>query len=119
MTEQPLFDGYEPPEIETEQLSAGQRLTRRQADQILHGIHPLTLNYALVLPLHRDADRTRTRESAQDGTPTCGNCLLRRPQWDGGYPKCMHSSAPVSNAATTDVRAWWPACIHHIRERSN
>jgi hypothetical protein len=104
--DQPLFSGYEPPEREA--LSAGQRLTRRQAEHIRQGIHPLTLAYTLIRPLHPDADRTRTADSPQNNTPTCGSCDLRTT--GGGYPKCTEPSAPRSHGPATDVRAWWPAC---------
>lgn len=110
----PLFEGYDPPRVEPiEKLSAGRRLTRRQADDIAAGRHPLTLAYTLVLPLHADGDRTRTAASPQDGTPTCGTCVHRRTvdyrgKW---YPKCTHDQAPLSHGPATDVRAWWPACV--------
>ena len=104
----PLFGGYEPPPSEpVERLSAGQRLTRRQADYIAIGVHPLTLAYTLIRHLHPDADRTRTATSPQDDTPTCGSCAFRAV---GGYPKCTEPKAPRSHSAATDVRAWWPAC---------
>lgn len=106
--DQPLFAGFKPPP--SIQLSAGQRLTRRQAEQIALGIHPLTLAYTLIRPLHPHADRTRTANSPQDdNTPTCGNCIHRA---TGGYPKCTEPSAPRSHGHATDVRAWWPACTH-------
>lgn len=108
--DQPLFGGYEPPASEPEQLSAGQRLTRRQAEQIAAGTHPLTGGQ-----LHHAADRTRTADSPQDGTPTCGTCALREVLGYRGksYPKCTQPGMPISHGPATDVRAWWPACPMH------
>ena len=107
----PLFGGYEPPSSDHElSLSAGQRLTLRQADQVATGVHPLTRGR-----LHPDADTTRTATSSQDGSPTCGTCAFREHlgHHDGRYPKCTRPGAPVSNGPATDVRAWWPGCQHH------
>lgn len=109
----PLFGGYEPPASEPEQLSAGQRLTRRQAEQVAAGIHPLTGGR-----LHPDADRSRTKTSPQDGTPTCGTCMARVALDYHGkrYPKCLEQPANVTHGPATDVRAWWPACAKYESE---
>lgn len=84
-----------------EDLSAGQRLTLRQRDDIDHGRHPLTRG-----PLHElaPADTERTDR----GRPyTCGGCTHR--QINGwGFPKCEISNQ--GHSQHTDVRAWWPAC---------
>lgn len=120
-----LFDGWEPevrqprPSEDTS-LSAGQRLTLRQAEMVADGIHPLTRG-----PLHPLASRHRDA-SAPKGDPfTCGSCHFRRVEkyHDYAYPKCwlpnpkVGADAPqariyarVSHGATSDVRAWWPAC---------
>ena len=116
----PLFAGYEPPEPEpVETLSAGQRLTKRQAENVAAGIHPLTRG-----PLHPLASKHRDAASPKSDPFTCGSCYFRE-VWgyhNRSYAKCMFSGSRgadeveklgyprVSHGATTDVRAWWPAC---------
>ena len=115
----PLFDGFEPRSaIESEPgLSAGQRLTVRQAENIAAGVHPLTKGQ-----LHPLASRARDA-SAPKGDPfTCGSCYFRAVEryHDHSYPKCWlpgpNTSADrptyprVTHGAASDVRAWWPAC---------
>lgn len=88
-------------------LSAGRRLTLRQARDLEAGRHPLTRG-----PLHPDAAPAGDRESAG---ARCGTCRFRRA---GTYPKCWHGwsgqqgEAPprLSHGPATDVRGWWPAC---------
>jgi hypothetical protein len=113
----PLFDGFDPPTSSPDaDLSAGQRLTLRQAQQITQGIHPMTLAYTLPLLLHPDADRARTRNTHVPlAAFTCGTCVFRQTigHRSGTYPKCTRPGAPVSHGPATDVRAWWPACTHY------
>lgn len=123
----PLFAGYETPEqAEPEpHLSAGQRLTLRQAGYVQAGIHPLTRG-----PLHPLASRHRDASAPKDDPFTCGSCWFRKVEkyHDRAYPKCwlpgpgtgqerkfgdvtvIIGYPRVSHAATSDVRAWWPAC---------
>lgn len=116
----PLFEGYEPPETpEVEPtLSAGQRLTKRQADAIALGRHPLTGG-----ALHPLASRHRDASSPKSDPFICGSCWFRTlVRYHGKtYPKCLFDPrrdaddsldkyARVSHSTVTDVRAWWPAC---------
>jgi hypothetical protein len=108
---EPLFAGYEPPPAPPgpdSDLSAGQRLTLRQANDIAVARHPLTRGR-----LHPDADPTATKDSPAGRPHTCGTCVHRelRLHNNGTYPKCVaHGGKFVTRGATTDVRAWWPAC---------
>jgi len=125
-----LFPGYEPEEREPRPsedmtLSAGRRLTLRQAEMVADGIHPLTRG-----PLHPLASLNRDA-SAPKGDPfTCGSCYFRKvaQYHDRAYPKCClpgpntgqvktYGSVTVTvgypratHSAASDVRAWWPAC---------
>ncbi|MEU8023739.1 hypothetical protein AB0B88_16140 [Micromonospora haikouensis] len=108
---QPAAPATEPPAP----LSAGRRLTLRQAATLDGGRHPLTRG-----PLHPDAAPADDRRAPGH---RCGTCQHRRPV--GGtarsYPKCWHgwSGRPedtpprYSGGPATDVRAWWPACRDH------
>jgi hypothetical protein len=120
----PLFAGYAPPErLDTEGLSAGQRLTLRQASDISIGRHPLTGG-----ALHPLASRHRDADSTKSDPFTCGSCYFRRVEQyhDRAYPKCWRpnpnvgADAPmraiysrVTHGAGSDVRAWWPACTDY------
>lgn len=134
MTEDaPLFPGYEPPaapEPEPE-LSAGQRLTLRQAANIAVGIHPLTKGR-----LHPLASRHRDATAPKADPFTCGSCYFRsvekyhgrsyakcilpgpvrvyRRGEDGGWHWETVMGAPrATHSAASDVRAWWPACTDY------
>lgn len=111
-----------------ERVSAGRRLTIRQADAVRRGVHPL----ALVRPtirMHPDADpeHTATAENAAGRSLRCGTCRHRELISGGAntYPKCVWRSASdkpneqgrhrnppprYSAGQGTDVRSWWPAC---------
>jgi hypothetical protein len=110
MTE-PLFEGYDPPPAPPEfdpTLSAGRRLTLRQAADIQAGRHPLTGGH-----LHPDASRTASRDDHRGLPYTCGTCIFRelRHHNDGMYPKCVHPQLGRTTRSTaSDCRAWWPAC---------
>lgn len=96
------------------ELTAGERLRRRQAGRIANGYHPLSSGGPLrLLP---GAPRPLSREDAAGlgDYPSCGGCRFRvsmgghaRPfpkcVWGDGSPRATHSEA-------SDVRAWWPAC---------
>jgi hypothetical protein len=114
VTESPLFDGYEPPERpNVEVLSAGQRLTLRQAENASRGVHPLTRGR-----LHPEASRDAARSDKRNLPFTCGSCVHRSPCWgEHGYPKCMLPSPDgkpyatrLTHSAASDCRGWWPAC---------
>ncbi|HRD59358.1 hypothetical protein [uncultured Nocardioides sp.] len=118
-----LFDGYEPAEVIPEpKLSADRRRTKRQADNIAAGIHPLTGG-----PLHELASRHRDSSAPKADPFTCGSCkwreVLRHPHGKR-FPKCVFpgnadaadyerpgwTPPRFSASAASDVRAWWPAC---------
>lgn len=101
-------------------LSAGQRLTLRQADDVAAGRHPLTGG-----PLHPLASRHRDADAPKADPFTCGSCLFRKTERYHGksYAKCWlpnptaGADAPmeriydrVTHGPASDVRAWWPAC---------
>lgn len=75
-------------------LSAQRRRTLRQHDLVARGIHPLALTYA------------------RPELGTCGDCIFRQLQHGGVrlYPKCTRYPERTSHSASTDCRAWWPAC---------
>lgn len=105
----PLFDGYDPPPAPPD-LSAGQRLTARQLDNVRAGVHPLTRGR-----LHPEASRDASRDDPRGLPFTCGTCPLRQPWGAHGYPKCILSLPGqrflyLTHGPATDVRAWWPAC---------
>lgn len=109
-----------------EKLSADRKRTRRQAQAVARGVHPLALP-GLRVRMHPDADpdRTATSDNAAARPLRCGTCRWR--ELVGGhsrsFPKCLYgagtwpngkvkvASAPrYSAGGATDVRAWWPAC---------
>lgn len=112
-----------------EPVSADRRRTLRIAASIGHGVHPLALARPGVR-LHPDADpgHTASPENTADRPLRCGTCRWREQLNAGGardYPKCAwrpatdqpddrgrHRGMPprYSASASTDVRAWWPAC---------
>lgn len=106
--DEPLFAGYEPAPEPEPQLSAGQRLTVRQAQNIAAGIHPLTRGR-----LHPLASRHRDASSPKADPFTCGSCWFREVKGGtaGRYVKCWAEDGKrVTGGPATDVRAWWPAC---------
>lgn len=131
-TDETLFPGFDPPEPAPEiQLSPGQRLTKRQSDDIAVGRHPLTRG-----PLHPLASRNRDATSPKDDPFTCGSCYFRQLfGWHSrSYPKCavpgpvrdyrrqpdgtwkwetVEGAPRASHSTTSDVRAWWPACTDY------
>ncbi len=124
MTEVPLFPGFEPPQVDTgPALSPDQRRTRRQADAIALGRHPLTGG-----PLHPLASRHRDADAPKADPFTCGSCRFREVlRYHGkGYPKCVNPGAlsaeeyerrgpaTITHSAASDVRAWWPACRDYV-----
>lgn len=119
MTE-PLFDGYEPdpdaiPPTRPDGMSAGQLRTVRQAAAIRRHVHPLALVDPAIV-MHRDGNTDATRDDPGPG-PHCGDCHFRRlvGGHDRDYPKCTaRGDKLMTHGAATDVRAWWPACTHHV-----
>lgn len=120
MGDVPLFAGYEPPPvIEEPPLSADRRRTRRQAEQIALGIHPLTGRRVHLL-----ADLNPQPTDGRSLPYRCGSCIFRKVvrHHDRSYPKCFfpgaqsaddfaqHGPPRYTSGAASDVRAWWPAC---------
>jgi len=110
-------------------LSPDRRRTIRQAEQIAAGKHPL-----MGGPLHPFASPETCTPDAPRGQPfTCGSCRFRElMRWhDRTYPKCVQvlartdqdggdaaertvdSAWNISHGAATDVRRWWPGCVHY------
>lgn len=109
MIDPELFDAspYQVEPAVPETLSPDQRRTLRQAADIAQGRHPLA-----GAPLHEQAPTDAAR--GDRGRPfTCGTCanLSANRHHDGRYLKC--TVGPQSRGPATDVRAWWPGCIHY------
>lgn len=128
-----LFDGWEPEVREPKPsedmtLSAGRRLTLRQAEMVADGVHPLTRG-----PLHPLASKHRDADAPKGDPFTCGSCYFRNVEkyHDSSYPKCwlpgpvrayrkgeagewrwetVEGAPRVTHGPASDVRAWWPAC---------
>lgn len=88
------------PVEEPEQLSYGQRLTLRNRQALLAGIHPATKRPLL--------DQTDTPE---DERVKCGDCahmcsFHRR----AVYRKCAKHVLGMSHSSASDIRVGWPAC---------
>lgn len=68
------------PDPDEADLTAGERMRRRQAARIAQGYHPLAINGATGPRLHPDAPRVLTREDAAelDPYPSCGSCVFRK-----------------------------------------
>lgn len=118
MSNATLFGDWEPETralrpSEQADLSADRRRTLRQAERIADGIHPLTGG-----PLHELASRFRDAAAPKDDPFTCGSCYFRANlgYHNSSYPKCTLGTTNerpgpyMTHGASTDVRAWWPAC---------
>lgn len=112
MSDLALFDVDTDPVPERE--SADQKRTRRQAEILAHGFHPLGLALPrTVLRLHPEA-----APPADRGAPglRCGRCRFLAGWGAHGYLKCLRGQAGkadpplASHGAGTDIRQWWPAC---------
>jgi hypothetical protein len=118
-----------PERLAQEELTAGQRLRARQAARITRGHHPLSTAYGVPLRLHPDAPRDARKDDDRD-YPRCGSCTYR--EVVGGaherrFPKCLFgydgsrwwTAFRASNSETSDVRAWWPACVDYARAEAS
>lgn len=119
MTDEPLFEGYEPAPapVVPDDLSPDRKRTYRQQQDVTNGRHPLTGG-----PLHPEASTDRNAGSGRRDPFTCGSCVFRVliGYHNGEYPKCLWPDGidagsgrrwpRVSHGAASDVRAWWPAC---------
>lgn len=84
-----------------EPISAGRRLTLRNAELLAAGTHPATGDRLFI------------------GTgETCQTCIHRR--IDVGhakrYNKCARHRLGLSGSANSDIRVSWPACALYRRE---
>lgn len=120
MSDLALFDAapytIDPLAEAPEKLSAGRRLTLRQAADLARGIHPLTGGR-----LHPDAAPAGDR--AAPGT-RCGTCRFRGVigYHNRSYGKCLWPDPDaaridllprVTHGAGSDCRAFWPACTDY------
>ncbi|GAA1026874.1 hypothetical protein GCM10009557_06140 [Virgisporangium ochraceum] len=119
-----LFDlapFYVQPPAPLEPLTTGERRRQRHAEAAAGGFHPLYAALGLVLRLHPDAG-----PYAYPAAPglRCGGCRFRRLVSGGArtYPKCLWPDPEVrpargwprlTHGPGTDIRASWPACVHH------
>lgn len=112
-----------PDQLARKELTAGQRLRARQAARIARGHHPLSPAYGVPLRLHPDARRDARKDDGRD-YPRCGSCTYREVvggEHAGRFPKCLFgydgrrwaTAYRASNSETSDVRAWWPACVDY------
>jgi hypothetical protein len=107
----PLFD-IEPVEVVkpelVETLSAGRRLTLRQAEDIKAGRHPLGRG------IFRHPDTLGEEYSRDDKAGrdlTCGTCVHRVPGGMRSFPKCdADGGRRITGGPASDVRSWWSAC---------
>lgn len=98
-----------------EQLSADQARTLRQNTAIGQGRHPLAYFGA---DRHPDTlTEVYARGDAAGRALTCGTCRFRTLIQAGprNFPKCTWPPESTafprwSGSASSDVRAWWPAC---------
>lgn len=102
-----------------EELSRGERRRRLIYTRIANGEHPLGKG----IRLHPDA--AKDIGDNKDGL-RCGACRYRVTirHHDKTYPKCHFPTTfggkPTyprdTGCESSDVRAWWPACIDHQPE---
>lgn len=100
MTTDALFEGHDERLPEPPKMTRGEALRARQQARIDAGQHPLAYLVAGGLPL-----------LPEPGRMTCGMCAHRVMRRLGGsYPKCDVGSR-ATGGESSDVRAWWPACV--------
>lgn len=118
MSQDALFDmaGTAPPEPQPAE-SATVRRTKRQAALLASGRHPLSSPLGVSIYLHPDAAPADDRDAPGR---RCGNCRFRElfGHHTRSYPKCTWPGGGerprwASHGEATDVRRWWPACLHH------
>lgn len=112
-----LPDGAQLPPPEP--LSRGERRKRLVEGRIARGEHPLGR-----IRVHVDAARKRGAEGL-----TCGDCRFRvlLEHHNKTYPKCHlpmvigeRTTYPRdTNCESSDIRAWWPACIDYQPREDN
>lgn len=97
------------PSAPPERVSPDRRRTQRQAAALANGRHPISLIVLRRVDLHPDAAPAGDRTAAG---LRCGGCvhLVAVGHRSRAYSKCERAS--TSHSASSDIRAWWPACIH-------
>jgi len=118
MSEMTLFDMDPAPAVTPAEpepkLSADRRRTIRQLQTLENGRHPIGLCFGFVLRLHDQAAPAGDREAPG---LRCGSCRFRELQHgphNGTFAKCMRGDGSLASfSASSDVRAWWPACTHY------
>lgn len=114
-----LFDLDVPPAEPPIPESSGVRRTRRQAELLARGVHPLTGQ-----GLHAQAAPAGDRDALGR---RCGNCRWREVLGyrTRSYAKCVHPGSlsasayeefgppRVTHGEASDCRAYWPACRDH------
>lgn len=98
-----------------EKLSGDRRRTRRQAEALAHGRHPLGLVLGCTIRLHPDAAPAGDRTAPG---LRCGSCRFREllPYHSRPFPKCTvghiegRANPRITHGVGTDIRRWWPAC---------
>lgn len=89
-----------------EQESPTRRRTRRARLLLAAGLHPLSV---LVRGLRLHPDAAAVHDRAAPGL-RCGDCAHLRLQANtkARYLKC---ELYLSRCESSDIRAWWPACV--------
>jgi hypothetical protein len=108
-----LFEMTPTPPAPRERLSADRARTERQRRDISTGAHPLWRIYPTVR--HPDTLGKSYERDDERGKPlTCGSCVFRELYGAGNRTvgKCTaRDGRPrATQSASSDVRAWWPAC---------
>lgn len=111
LIETPLFDlpdgAIVEPVVEPT-LSADRRRTLRQMALLMRRRHPIG-----EAKLHPDAPPADDRDAPG---PRCGSCRFRElfDYHNRTWPKCTKNDGIwVAHSASSDVRAWWPACVEY------
>lgn len=101
-----------------ERLSADQARTLRQKTAISRGQHPLTYLGAVRHP--DTLSEVYARGDARGRPLTCGTCRFRELHGAGNrtvakciWPPGTMAAPRFTSSASSDVRAWWPACTGH------
>ena len=94
MSAETLF-GPEP--VAPPELSADQKITKRNRDMLDDGRHPATL-----LPLLGNG-------------ATCSTCTFHKvlPHHNRTYHKCDVHRLGITHSTASDIRLSWPACTHY------
>ncbi|RCG27207.1 hypothetical protein DQ384_26165 [Sphaerisporangium album] len=100
-----LFDAPEPTPPAPQESDTVRR-TRRQAEMLAAGIHPLSALLSVQLRLHPEAAPHDDRTAPGRRCGTCQSRYLNH----RNFPKCR---LRATSSEASDCRAWWPACVDH------